>query len=283
MKKILLVLFCVLCTFPANADVGTMFKRCINSIVEDDTIWQNKLFDKTDGIFKDIGDTDKIPNDVVQSRKSQIYELIANDVLLKCRSYIADVAKQSKGRINFTHNKQKYAFDFDVLTLFDYANIKTGILVINKRNLKSGDIVKLSDLPKGEYFYSSDCSDHFIWWNLNDSSPVNLAGQAVFTEFGGSKNEFFLDFPEGAGRRAFPGLVLEDVTGNASEYIVFFNNLKVAVNKIQQFTDKLKGSTCTNQNLAAYLVVLNEKETTQDLDVFLDIKELEIIDGPYLI
>ena len=168
--------------------------------------------------------------------------------------------------IPFTHDNKEYAFDFDVTQMFDYTNnIRTAILVINKRDLSAGTVLKLSDLPKSTsffspyHFFSDECSDHVIVDNLDDDAAVNVAGQAVFNEYGSSKNEFFLDFSEGNNRRAFPGLVLMDKTWSGKEQIVSYLNPSIGMQKVQQFAEKLKNSACANQGLSVYLVALDVK------------------------
>jgi hypothetical protein len=108
--------------------------------------------------------------------------------------------------------------------------------------------------------FSDECSDWSIADNLDDDGAVNKIGQSIFNEFGGSKNEFFLDFTEGDNRRAFPGLVLMDETGSGREKIVTYRNLKTGLSKAQQFAKSLKSSECANQGLAVYLVALDVKK-----------------------
>ncbi|MBO7042875.1 MAG: hypothetical protein J6W08_03335 [Alphaproteobacteria bacterium] len=260
MKKILFF-FCALLISTAHADV---LDDCLNKIVKQDKIWQDILFNKSNGIFGFLGDNDEVKDEDVQNNKAKIYNLLAKDIEAICSDKVVQIAKISGRReIPFTHNNQEYAFDFDISRIFDYTdNIRTGILVINKRNLSPGNVLQLSSIPKKQKFFSDACSDWTIWDNLDDDGAVNVAGQAVFNEFGGSKNEFFLDFAEGDNRRAFPGLVLMDETGSTKEHIVTYLNPSVAMKKTQQFAEKLKGSTCSNQGLAVYLVALNVKKDT---------------------
>lgn len=254
MKKILLIL-CALFISSAHADV---LETCIEKIAKDNTIWQNMLFDKTNGIFNDLPESSDLTDEIVDSKKQSIYALIGKDIELKCPEKLAAIAKKDRAVIPFTHNEKEYAFDFSIETMFDYVNdIRTGIIVVNKRNLSSGKVLKVSDFPKKQKIFSDECSDWTIFENLDDDGAVNIAGQAVFNEFGGSKNEFFLDFTEGDDRRVFPGLVLMDETGSRTEKIVSYRNVKTGMQKMRQFAEKLKGSACSNQGLAVYLVALD--------------------------
>ena len=260
MMKKLLVILCGLFVSTAYASV---LDDCVQKIAANDELWQQRLFDKKDGIFSFLSDTDELTDDIVQSNKNKIYTLLGADVLLNCRDNLADISKTPRGLIPFKRNNTEYAFDFGTQEMFDYIDMRTGFLVINKRNLKSGDVVQLSDIPKKQKFFSDECSDWTIADNLDDDAEVNKAGQAVFNEFGGSKNEFFLDFADGDNRRAFPGLVLMDKTASTKETIVTYRNLRVAMEKMQQFGEKLKTSQCANQGLALYLVALDvQKDTT---------------------
>ena len=95
---------------------------------------------------------------------------------------------------------------------------------------------------------------------MDDDAAVNIAGQSTFNEFGGSKNEFFLDFADGDNRRAFPGLVLMDDTGSSREKIVSYRNIATGIAKAEEFAEKLKKTACYNQDgLAVYLVALDVK------------------------
>ena len=150
------------------------------------------------------------------------------------------MAKTSQDRaiIGFKHKNKEYGFDFDLSRIFNKVGIQTGILVINRQDLHPAQILKLSDIPKKEKFFSDECSDWTIFDNLDDDAAVNVAGQAVFTEYGGNKEEFFLDFAEGDNRRAFPGLVLKDKTWSGEEELVSYANIKTAVQRTEPFANK---------------------------------------------
>jgi hypothetical protein len=246
MKKILLIL-CMFIMSAANA--GTV-EDCLNNI--------SKTKEWKDGITNIFGKTD-LNDENVSYHKPQIYTLLAQEIGLVCGEKLTAIAKakSDRGIIYFSHNSKEYGFDFSISEMFDNIMIRTGVLVINKRNLSPNKVLKLSDIPKKKKFFSDECSDWTIWDNLDDDAAVNVAGQAVFNEYGGAKNEFFLDFAEGDNRRAFPGLVLMDKTWSTQESIVTYMNLKTGIKKVQQFAEKLKGSQCSNQGLAVYLVALD--------------------------
>ncbi len=255
MKK-LLALFLLLIGTTAHA---TVLDSCIQTIVADDTLWQQRLFDKKDGVFSTLGDNDIITEDLVQNNTSKIYTLLAGNVLLRCNKDLANILKTDRGVIPFKHNNKEYGFDFSTEKMANFIDLRTGILVINKRNLIPGEVLELSSIPKKQKFFRDECSDWTIADNLDDDAAVNIAGQEVFNEFGGTKNEFFLDFAEGDNRRAFPGLVLMDKTGSSREEIVSYRNIKTGIEKAQIFANKLKKTACSNDGLAVYLVALDVK------------------------
>lgn len=259
MRKLLFVIFGLVFTFTAQANV---LDDCIKTISSDNTIWQNLLFDKEKGVFNDLKDTDELTDNLIDTKKNKIYTLLAADVLLKCNKELAKIATIQRGQIDFTHNNKQYAFDFSVDKMLEYIDLRTGIIVINKRSYSPGDVIKLSDFPRNTKLFSDECSDWTIADNLDDDGAVNKVGQSVFNEFGGSKNEFFLDFTEGDNRRAFPGLVLMDETGSTKEKIVSYRNLSTGLQKAQGFATSLKSSECANQGLAVYLVALDVKQDT---------------------
>lgn len=241
----------------------TPLDKCINKISADETIWKA-------GLATIFGDSE--PDDaVVDQNKAQIYQLLTSSFQGLCGENLISIAKTNKERakINFAYKGKEYAFDFSLDRIFDDFGIQTGILVINKRNLMPNSVLKLSDIPKKEKFFPDACSDWTIALSLtdldhglDDNAAVNVAGQAVFSEYGGSQHEFFLDFAEGDDKRAFPGLVLQDVTMSGEERIVYYTNIKTALQRTQQFYEKLKGGPCSNSNLAVYLVALNVQQGT---------------------
>lgn len=259
MKKLLFGFLCIILSFPTFANnVDT----CLDAISKDKEIWQDVLFDHENGIFKDIKDTDDITDEIVEGNKNKIYTLIAGNIILRCNNLLGALAKKQRATINFTHNNKSYAFDFNTEKMFEFIDMRTGIVVTNKRTYSPGDVMLLSDFPQKTKLFSDECSDWTIADNLDDDVAVNKIGQSVFNEFGGSKNEFFLDFTEGDNRRAFPGLVLMDKTGSTKEQIVTYRNLKTGLAKTQQFAQSLKTSECANQGLAVYLVALDVKKDT---------------------
>ena len=261
MKKILLLFFAIFISVHCYAG-SDILSTCLEKIAQNDKLWTEQLFNKKNGIFKSLKDDEELTDQMVQNQKAQIYALIGKNILLNCRDNMADISKISRGLIKFKHNNVEYSFDFSTATLFDYMDIRTGFLVINKKNLKPGNVIKVSDIPKKKKFFPDECSDWTIWDNLDDDAAVNVAGQAVFNEFGGAKNEFFLDFAEGDNRRAFPGLVLMDETGSTKEKIVTYRNLQTGFKKMNALGAKLKSSACSNSGLALYLVALDVKQDT---------------------
>jgi len=262
MKKILCSIFSILLVTAANA-AETPLDKCIKKISEDEQTWKA-------GLTTIFGDTD-LDDSIVDQNKMQIYQLITASFQTLCGENLMSIAKttQQRAKINFDYKGKEYAFDFSLDRIFDDFGIQTGILVINKRNLAPNSVLKLSDIPKKEKFFPDACSDWTIAlsltdWDhgLDDNAAVNVAGQAVFSEYGGSKSEFFLDFADGDDRRAFPGLVLEDVTWSGEEKIVAYTNIKTALERTQQFYEKLRGGQCSNSGLAVYLVALNVQEAS---------------------
>ena len=202
----------------------------------------------------------------VTANKSKILATIAADTLILCLEELPTIATKQNGKVWYKTNGKTYAFQFKTEELFQLMEIKTGIMVYNKKDKKVGDIIKLSNIPK--LYWSDECSDHTIADNLDDDAAVNKAGQSVFSQYGGSKNEFFLDFEEGNDRRAFPGLVLMDVTNSTTEKIVTFNNLQTAFTAAQQFAAALNGSECSNDGLAVYPVALDVKKLDTNKDAW---------------
>lgn len=259
MKKLLLFFFYFSCAFLhrniAHADI---LNDCMRR-VSDNADFQNILTTK---IFQNPA---TLTQEGATQNKSKIMGLIAEKVLSNCTADLGTLTKSANGKVWYPRDGKTYAFQFKMAELFQYINIPTGIMLYNKRNLSVGDAIKLSDIPK--LYWSDDCSDHTIWDNLDDDAAVNVAGQAVFSQYGGADNEFFLDFEEGNDRRAFPGLVLMDETSSTTEKIVSFNNLHTAIAAAQGFANALDGTACANDGLAAYVVALNAQPGSTDSNI----------------
>ena len=271
MKKII---FAILLTLFTGQVMAGAFDNCLTAIANNNQLWSDRLLNSNDAVFKDLANSTDLPNDIIQERKNSIYNIIAQGILNTCLLNIGTIAETAdRAIIDFKHNNKQYAFDFDVKTALDYINIPVGILILRDRTKKPGDVVFKKDMPK-DYFWPDSCSDHYIFENLSDKAPINIAGQAVFSEYGGNKNEFFIDFPENNHEtirnltfglveiedcRAFPGLILMDETGDFGstvEKIVSYQNIKVATERLKAFTEKLNKTECSGQGLSAYLVAL---------------------------
>ena len=198
----------------------------------------------------------------IDANKTKMFNLVAANIYASCLNggnNLLDfnkIAESSQFLIPFTYkNNEKYVLNVDTEKLFDYINIPMGFLVMNDRTKTPGDIVKKTDMPN-DYFFDSDCSDHWVRANLSDDAAVNVAGQAAF----GNKNEYFLDFPVGKSCRAFPGLVLGDLGGwGGKEKIISYSNYLSARKALTSFSGALQNTACSGggQNLAVYLVALN--------------------------
>lgn len=238
----------LLLLFIVTPSFGDAWQDCAKNIIQDGEFAQN--------VRKIVGDDRNDAQKILQSRADDIRLLLVDKMFSVdnglCKSEIVDIARMKTLKLSFNVDGKIYRFDIDVDTLFDYFPTQTAIMVYNDRSKKIWDSIK-NDSIKSLY-WSDECSDHTIWENLDDDAVVNVAGQNVLSEYGGSKNEFFLDFPSGPSQRAFPGILLEDVTHSTVENLVLFTHLPTALKKVEAFAKNLENSQCGNQNLAVYLV-----------------------------
>lgn len=291
LKTIFFILF--FCLFPAIT-WADMLNDCMHKI-SDSNSFKTAM---TNDIFPDAA---TLTQEGATQKKAEILTLVGNELLSNCSENLSTLAKQANGKVWYPRDSKTYAFQFKMPDLFQHLNIPTALFVYNKNNLKTGDVVKLSDIPK--LYWSNQCSDHTIWDGLNDNAAVNIAGQQVFSEYGGDKNEFFLDFEQGNNRRAFPGLVLAEYTKqyyNQTEAIVMFSNISTADQYAQKFANALQNSACSNDSLYVYVVKFDKDPTftNENKDGFwrygltfgflipgkiFDIQQLTILSGPYTI
>ena len=255
-KKLLSIFFTfALAPLFAHADI---MLDCMTAISNSDAFYQAM----TQEIFPNVSDLNQ---EYVTTKKNQILAAIGATLLAQqneCTKNISTLAKQANGKVWYTRDDKTYAFQFKMADMFAILNIPVGIMLYNNLTKSAGDVIKLSDVPK--LYWSKSCSDHVIWDNLDDDAGVNIAGQKVFPQYGGSDNEFFLDFEEGNNRRAFPGLVLMDETGTTSEHVVQFSNLHTAIDATQKFASALGQTSCANDGLAAYVVSLDTRPIGSD-------------------
>lgn len=288
MKQIFVLIASLFIFHSAHCDLLT---DCMNKIT-DNASFQSML--KND-VFKGTGD---ITRELVTQKKSKIFAAIGKGLLEEpaCFDNISAIARRENGKVWLEFNDKTYAFQFSMSDLFNYVSIPAGIMVYNNRGLGAGDVIKLDDIT--ELYWSNECSDHTIWWDnsVDNDAAVNVAGQKVFSQYRGDKNEFFLDFEEGNNRRAFPGLVLMFENFSRLEAIVAFGNLQTAIKAAEEFANALNGAACSNDGLAVYVVLLEEDRIGSGRVSYVaenkwslipseikDIKQVEVLDGPYII
>lgn len=244
-KKISTFLFIILFVVPA---FGGAWQNCAQRIINDGVFAQK--------VREIVGNDRAKAGEVLQAKADDIRLLLLAKMFDTetgfCKNEIVDIAKQKTLELAFDVDGRTYQFDIDVDRLFDNFATQTAIMVYNDRSKRMSNPIKNSDIKKS--YWSDSCSDLTIWDNLDDKASVNIAGQQIFSEYGGTKNEFFLDFEKGNTQRAFPGLVLEDVTNSTEENIVIFTHLPTALKKVESFAKNLENSSCGNQGLAVYLV-----------------------------
>jgi len=277
---------------------------CLATIGNDDVGFITPMYNNVLGGKPPIQDN-------IDTNKSRMFNLVADNVKAKC----LDASATKADFIAITQNAQfiipfkykdnkKYKMQVDTTKMFEYLNLPVGFLVINNRKLGPGDIIKKSDMPT-DWFYSNNCSSHNPRLNIANDAAINVAGQAAFGKYAGAKSEYFLDKPVGKACRSFPGLVLGDFGGwGAPEGIVVYKNYLNATTAIKTFQDALKSSACSQQqDLAIYLVSLDNIKVRNSngipewlviangvtgvlmqalaVEQLADIKELQILDGPY--
>ena len=171
-----------------------------------------------------------------------------------------------KLEIYFFYKGIDYIIEVNPNTFFQYSNGKNFAIWVYKNNNMHypGDTISFSSIPKNEWFFSDECSDHVVYNNLDSSTGVSKAGEAAFTQHrGGDRSEYFLDFPKGKSCRTFPGLVREDVGGWGKSTIVHkYQNYKTAYSDFLHFANALRSTECVGQGLAVYLVEI--PTSTQD-------------------
>ena len=69
MKK-LFILFLIFFSVTANA---TVLDSCLQKISSNNSLWQERLFDKKNGIFNTLGSQEKLTDDMVQKNKAEAH------------------------------------------------------------------------------------------------------------------------------------------------------------------------------------------------------------------
>lgn len=268
MRKFLLIFAMMLCGNFAHATDATT-PACMVAIGNDQNAFVNVL--KTE-ILKGK----EFNQQFVDKNKDALYTLVARNLAVHCldtsniNDFNTNIVDADILTIPFKMDGKYYSLNLNVAKLFDYTAdyLKAGIMVTPLSNptlagKRMGDVITKSEMPT-DYFFSGQCSDHWVRVNIDNNIPINKAGQAAFPTFAGS-NEFFIDFPIGKNNRAFPGLIIASAKGiGGSEQVVWFTNYKTARASARKFAAALQNSPCANDKLAVNVVALNTVPTVQN-------------------
>lgn len=262
MRKFLLIFAMILCGNLAYA-TDTYTPACVAAIGNDQNAFVNVLKSE---ILKGKEFNQKF----VDQKKDELYTLIARNLAVHCLDvtnlddFNTAIVDADVLTIPFQMDSKYYSLNINVAELFNYTDyLKAGIMVTPLSNKRKGDVITKGEMPT-DYFFSGQCSDHWVRVNIDNDVPVNKAGQAAFPTFAGS-NEFFIDFPFGKNNRAFPGLIIASAKGiGGSEQVVWFPNYKTARENAKKFAAALQNTPCTNDGLAVDVVSLNTVPTTQN-------------------
>lgn len=233
---------------------------CLTAIGNDDTTFINVL-------KSEILKGKPFDQQLVDREKNRLYSLVAANILTHCvdvdnlDSFNTEIVDATNLKIPFKMDNKYYELDINATNLFEYINLPVGIMVTNLRNKSVGDVITKAETPS-DYFFSGDCSDHWVRINIANSVPVNKAGQIAFPSYSGK--EFFIDFPFGKNNRAFPGLIIAAKKGiGGSEEVVWFTNYKLARENAKQFAEALNNTACANDHLVVDVVSLATSPSTQ--------------------
>lgn len=263
MKKIISILTCTL--LPAIAFSASPEKKCLSQTTK-------SLKETLTGVALDINSPT-----LVEDAKSVLQPAFDRAMAsVECTAANVDSALTNLGtnRITFTApNNPKLEFDIMMQLWVPESSTATpektpiAFFVYNNATKKPGDIVRLTDIP--ELYWSNECSDHTIAFNLSNKAGVNIAGQRVFSPiFNQDKYEYFLDFQQGNNRRIFPGLVLLETQfiKGIQERLVMTAPDK-ADEYAKQFANALANTVCKNENLVVYTVDLGTTFTQSDTKI----------------
>lgn len=224
------------------------------------------------GLSVIVGKTD-LRQTIVDEKPAEFYKLFDDMVWKYCSSHYRDlnqIADSDDIIIPFTFAGQKFEMQMKTDRLFDENKIKTAFLVYNSTSKIPGDIVKKTDMPT-DWFFNTKCSTHHPRWNVDNTDPINTAGQVAFSKYIAMHNnaEFFLDQPVTKTCRAFPGIVRGDFnsfygSGTGGDYvnIITYDNYQDARRAFKTFAAKLQGTNCRGQGLSAYHVSIQGENTT---------------------
>ncbi len=269
MKKIISILTCTL--LPAIAFSASPEKKCLSQTTK-------SLKETLTGVALDINSPT-----LVEDAKSVLQPAFDRAMAsAECTAANVDSAltKLGTNRITFTApNNPKLEFDIMMQLWVPESPTKPNtppptatpektpiaFFVYNNATKKPGDIVRLTDIPK--LYWSNECSDHTIAWNLSNKAGVNIAGQRVFSPiFNQDKYEYFLDFQQGNNRRIFPGLVLLETSFPTVQEQLVMTAPDKADEYANQFATALANTACKNENLVVYTVDLGTTFTS-DTDI----------------
>lgn len=263
MKKIIYILTCTL--LPAIAFSASPEKKCLSQTTK-------SLKETLTGVALDINSPTLVED--ARSVLQPAFDRAMASVECTAANVDSALTKLGTNRITFTApNNPKLEFDIMMLLRVPESSTATpektpiAFFVYNNATKKPGDIVRLTDITK--LYWSNECSDHTIAFNLSNKAGVNIAGQRVFSPiFNQDKYEYFLDFQQGNNRRIFPGLVLLETqfTKGIQERLVMTAPDK-ADEYAKQFANALANTVCKDENLVVYTVDLGTTFTQSDTGI----------------
>lgn len=156
-------------------------------------------------------------------------------------------------------------------------NTRIGIMFLADGTKQIDDVIELNDsaINVSNPYFDANCSDHVIWMAISDDSAIQRASKRVFSDYGGDKGDFYIDFPSQNDPLIFPGLlhVAKGAGGSWTSprtyaarihnHIVMYTDMSTATSKINNLQQALLHSACSG--LYIYLVALDIDETTGDI------------------
>lgn len=262
MKKIFIFLFTILNI--SNTFANVQSRKCFSKLLGDASFMSSLtkiIKDGTEKLPDRSGKEEQAKYNILE-KSNKITQLFSEYMFNKpayCYDDILSFAKREKNieiafQLKLGTDNILVDFNIDINKLFDYYQNDYAIFVYNK-NKNFGDKIKKTDIQSN--YWTNECSDLSVKFNIDDDSSINITGQKTFNI---KDSEFYLS----PSNKPFYGMIMLNIGVNRKykDSVLIFKHLPTAIKLVEDFSKNLQNSACSNQGLVVYLSRIDKKESS---------------------
>lgn len=261
MKKIFIFLFTILNI--SNTFANVQSRKCFSKLLGDASFMSSLTKIIKDGTEKlpDRSAKEEQAKYNILEKSNKITQLFSEYMFNKpayCYDDILSFAKREKNieiafQLKLGTDNILVDFNIDINKLFDYYQNDYAIFVYNK-NKNFGDKVKKTDIQSN--YWTNECSDLSVEFNIDDNSSINIIGQQTFNI---KDSEFYLS----PSNKPFYGILMVNIGTESSEEdkVLIIRHLPKLLRSVDEFSKQLQNTSCSNQGLSVYVTKIKNSYT----------------------